>query len=230
MNILVVVAHPDDEIIGCGGAIANHIDRGDQVKVVILAEGVTSRLPSRQLDLTQNQLSNLRSASISAAHALGLLETAVSHHNFPDNRMDSVDILDITKIIEKYVESFRPERVYTHFGNDLNIDHRIVSQACLTACRPIPSSSVKTILQFETNSSTEWQDAFSYNVFKPNHWIDISSAIEKKLLALKAYDSEMRDWPHSRSLRAIEHLSRWRGASVGLEAAEAFIAIRNIEG
>lgn len=223
-RVLVVAAHPDDEILGCGGTMAAHVAAGDEVAVVIVAEGVTSRADKRDLVSDANDLAALRSVAERANAVVGV--QPVSFCEFPDNRMDSVDLLDVVKAVENHVRDVRPDIVYTHFGSDLNIDHRRVSEAVVTACRPVPDSVVAELLFFEVPSSTEWQVSGSRRAFFPNWHVDIRETLAAKCRALEIYESEMRDWPHARSIRAVEHLARWRGASVGLEAAEAFVVGR----
>ena len=140
--------------------------------------------------------------------------------------MDSIDLLYVIKTIENYIEKIKPDVVVTHHSGDLNIDHQIVHKAVMTACRPQPGCTVKRILSFEVPSSTEWQSTTINNSFIPNWFEDISDTLNLKLKALEAYKSEMREWPHARSIKAIEHLAKWRGATVGFEAAEAFMLIR----
>ena len=149
-------------------------------------------------------------------------------HGFPDNRMDAVALLDVVKKIEAAVEAFQPEIVYTHHAGDVNIDHRIVHDAVVTACRSLPGQLVKTILFFETVSSTEWQPPQSYPVFAPNWYVDIGAFMEKKLKALHFYDSEMRGYPHPRSYEGIEILAKQRGITVGVKYAEAFMLGRMV--
>ncbi|MBN3881471.1 MAG: PIG-L family deacetylase [Nostoc sp. JL34] len=226
MNILIVAAHPDDEVLGCGGAIAKHTQQGDIVHVLILAEGATSRTPQRDRKKLQNELSALAEVAHQASEILGV--TSLTLHDFPDNRMDSCDLLDITKVIEQEIVQYQPEIIYTHHIGDVNIDHCRIHQAVVTATRPMPGSTVKTLLFFEIASSTEWQTPGSAPAFVPNWFVDISETLSLKLEALAAYESEMRPWPHARSVAALEHLARWRGASVGVEAAEAFILGRRV--
>lgn len=220
-RVLVVAAHPDDEILGCGGTIARHARAGDEVHVVIMAEGATSRGRQRDADAQRGEIGSLADAARKANALLGVV--SVTLHGLPDNRMDSMDRLDVIKLVEGDVERVRPDLVYTHHAGDLNIDHRIVHESVLTACRPQPSSTVKTLLFFEVPSSTEWNLAVSAPVFAPNWFVDVSDVLALKLDALACYQSEMRPWPHARSVKAVEHLAGWRGASVGMEAAEAFV-------
>lgn len=226
MNILVVAAHPDDEVLGCGGAIAKHTQNGDQVHILILAEGATSRNLERDRQLFQSELLSLETAANQASKILGV--NSLSLHDFPDNRMDSCDLLDIVKTIEQSIDQYQPKIVYTHHAGDVNIDHQLIHQATVTACRPIPSQTVQTLLFFEIPSSTEWQTSGSALPFIPNWFVDISETLECKLQALKAYESEMRPYPHPRSLEAVEYLARWRAATIGVKAAEAFMLGRHI--
>ena len=225
-SVLVIAAHPDDEVLGCGGVIARHADRGDQVHVLIVAEGSTSRQIKRDRSLAADELSALAQAAQVAGSILGA--SGVELLDLPDNRLDSLDRLDLIKCIEEHIEEHQPDCVYVHHAGDLNVDHRRLHEAVVTACRPIPGQMVKRLLSFEVASSTEWQPPGSAQVFQPNWFVDISAQWERKRRALVAYSSEMRNWPHSRSLEAVEHLVRWRGAQIGVEAAEAFCLLRQL--
>lgn len=220
-RILIVVAHPDDEVLGCGGTIARHVAEGDRVYVVFMADGVGSRGLDRSDELQQrNQVRD---------EAIKILGVADSHAlAFPDNRMDSVPLLDVVQALEPIIEQVQPMRVYTHHHGDLNVDHRVTHQAVMTACRPIPGSSVREIFTFEVMSSSEWA-THSFVPFVPNAFVDISDYLPKKLEALAAYGMEMRLAPHSRSVDHIESLARHRGSCVGVEAAEAFELIRILQ-
>jgi N-acetylglucosamine malate deacetylase 1 len=225
-KILVVAAHPDDEILGCGGSIAKHSAHGDEVHVLILAEGLTSRDVKRNREQHFDELSELAIAAQKANAILGV--TSLELKALPDNRMDSLDCLDIVKVIEEMMEKLGPEIVYTHHSGDLNIDHRRTHEAVVTACRPLPSSPVHTLLFFEIASSTEFQTAGSAHPFNPNWFNDISETLGLKLEALEAYHMEMCPWPHARSLKSLEALAHWRGASIGVHAAESFVLGRLI--
>lgn len=224
-TIAVIAAHPDDEVLGCGGTIARHISEGDEVHVLIMAEGETSRLQERNRENVSEKLDALSDAAARAHSVLG--SSSLKMLPLPDNRLDSLDLLDVVKHVEDFIESFSPEIVYTHFPNDLNVDHRIVSEAVQTACRPIPNACVKTILFFEVASSTEWRIGHSA-AFTPNYFVNISDFLDKKQASLLCYQTEMRDFPHARSLQALENLARWRGATVGCLAAEAFMLGRSV--
>jgi len=226
-KILVVAAHPDDEVLGCGGTIAK-LSRvrggGAEVYLLILGEGMTSRYEKREKGMQSMELKKLKSNINAAVKILGIKKTFV--HDFPDNRFDSVALLDIVKVVERVKSEVKPDVIYTHHRGDLNIDHRATYDAVLTACRPIQGETVREIYSFEVLSSTEWNYP---NSFSPNAYVDISESIDKKIAAMKAYKSELKDWPHPRSGKAIEVLAQQRGCEVGLEYAEAFELIRKID-
>ncbi|EKD71457.1 MAG: hypothetical protein ACD_46C00181G0022 [uncultured bacterium] len=226
-TVAVIAAHPDDEILGCGATIAKHIKNGDEVHVLILAEGLTSRLPKRDRDVIAEELNLLAVSAKEANDYLGV--SSLNLHNFPDNRMDSLELINIVKVIENFISKYKPQVVYTHHCGDVNIDHRLVSQSVVVACRPIPNSVVERILFFEVASSTEWQPQSAFPSFHPNWFVDVTQTLDQKLAALVIYKDEMRSWPHPRSVQALEHLARWRGSTVGVEAAEAFILGRNTD-
>jgi LmbE family N-acetylglucosaminyl deacetylase len=224
-RVAVIAAHPDDEVLGCGATMARHAAEGDEVHVLIVAEGATSRgvrrdRPDFQAELSQLGVSARRANEILGTTALELLE-------FPDNRLDSVDLLDVIKAVEAFVAKCKPQTVYTHWPFDLNVDHRIVSEAVQTACRTTPQAILQQLLLFEVPSSTEWRVSAGRS-FEPTYFVNVSATLEKKMRALSAYASEMREWPHSRSREAVESLARWRGACVGVNAAEAFVPGRMI--
>jgi|SRR5271166_5499228 len=223
-RILVVASHPDDEILGVGGTLARHAAEGASVDVLIMAEGATSRDEKRDPAARSGYISALRDAARRAAAILGV--QAPRFAGLPDNRMDSLDLLDVVKLVEMTVAEVRPSIVYTHHARDLNIDHRITHEAVLTACRPLPGSGISAIYAYETLSSTEW--AVAGGGFEPNHFVDITCQLSIKIEALGAYASEMQPAPHARSIEAVQALARVRGSSVGVEAAEAFTVVRQL--
>ena len=222
--VLVIAAHPDDEVLGCGGSMARLAEEGAAVHVHFLADGVGAR--GRAAGPDAKALKARRGAALKACDILGT--ASVTFGDFPDNRLDTAPLLDVIKQVEARMEAVRPGLVLTHHTGDLNIDHRRVHDAVVTACRPYPSQSVRSVLFFELPSSTEWQTPGSGAPFTPNWFVDISKTLERKIEALKAYRMELRPWPHARSVEAITHLARWRGASVGVDAAEAFLLGRTI--
>ena len=223
-KVLVIAAHPDDEILGCGGTIFNHTYIGDQVFVLIMSQGIDSR------DKVKNSLSTktkLNKAAIEANKKLGVKK--IYFEKLPDNSMDKLNRLKVIKIIEKYIGKIKPTIVFTHHVGDVNIDHQVLHHSVVTACRPVPDHPVKELYFFEVLSSTEWQTPTSGVFFHPNAYFDITNSINKKLESLKIYEMEMREWSHPRSLEAVHNLSKYRGSSVGLSNAEAFIVGRLIK-
>lgn len=223
-SVLVIAAHADDEVLGCGGTIAKLSDQGAKVHVAFLADGVYSR--SGASDVQFEELKVRHAAAEKACSILGV--SSVSFRDYADNRMDTVALLDITKTVEELIARHCPDTILTHHMGDLNIDHRLTHQAVVTACRPQLGHPVKTILCFEVPSSTEWQLPGSALAFTPNWFVDITDTLERKLVALNAYANELRDWPHPRSKKGVEALATWRGATVGVNAAEAFMLGRQL--
>ena len=224
-RILVIAAHPDDEALGCGGTLAKLSAAGSEIHVAFLADGISSRTGDQQTNVAE--LTQRRIAGARACETLGV--QSYSFDDLPDNRLDTIPMLDIAKKVEKLIGEHRPDTVFTHHSGDVNIDHQRLHQAVVTACRPQPGHCVRSLLFFEVASSTEWQVPNSHTTFNPNWFCDISATLDRKMAALEIYSVEMRTWPHARSLRAVQHLASWRGATVGVEAAEAFILGRAIQ-
>lgn len=223
-NILIVVAHPDDEVLGCGGTIAKYANN-NEIYVAILGEGISSRYGQRE-KAKRKELLELQKQSQKVGRVLGVKENFF--FNVPDNRFDTVPFLDIVKKIESIIVKVKPERVYTHHSGDLNIDHRITFQAVLTATRPTGDSPVREIYAFEVPSSTEWSFQKLGNVFDPNVFEDISGSIEVKLEVLKIYEGEIRKYPHPRSPKALTIIAQRWGIVVGKVYVEPFELIRRI--
>jgi len=217
-TILVVAAHPDDEVLGCGGAMAKHLDEGDQVFVLYMSSGVGARDGVEGAEADERLINSQESLK-----RLGKIESI--RLNLIDNQFDSMPLLNVIKQVERVINKVNPNIIYTHFIGDLNIDHRLTCQAVCTACRPIPDSSIKKILMFEIPSSTEWGIE---KPFAPNYFINIEKYWEKKIYSIKAYGGEIKDFPHPRSLKNIEALAKLRGATIGLKYAEAYSILRII--
>ena len=218
-KILVVAAHPDDEVLGCGGTIMKHASRGDEVAVLFMTNGVGARGSDIEA-IKQRKLSAEKVKKILKIKKLIFLD-------LPDNQLDTVPLLEIIKKIESVIKKFNPDTIYTHYINDLNIDHEITCRAVMTASRPQPKMRLKEIFSYEILSSTEWQIDRN-SAFSPNFFNDISKEINSKIKALKSYSSEMRDYPHTRSIENQISQNKIRGASVGLKYAEAFSILRII--
>lgn len=223
-TVLVVAAHPDDEILGVGGTVARHVAEGDEVYAVILGEGQTSRSDHRE-DADQGLVEELHKNTLESAAAIGFREVFFAY--FPDNRFDSVDLLDIVKTIEQMICKLKPQIIYTHYSGDLNVDHQCTARAVLTAARPVGAYCVEEIYAFETLSSTEWNlDYSAQPAFCPNVFVDITDYYNKKEQAMEHYVTELCSFPHPRSMTGMDVLSRTRGMTAGMERAEAFMLIR----
>jgi N-acetylglucosamine malate deacetylase 1 len=231
-TVLVVAAHPDDEVLGCGGTIARHAAEGDAVHILIMAEGLTSRDKTRNVNARRDQLSVLAKTAQDVGVFLG--GRSVELLSFPDNRMDTLPLLDVIKEVETRLEKIKPSIVYTHHHGDLNIDHQVTHRAVVTACRPYPEQKVKNLLFFDIPSSTDWQVSRTETAFSFNWFVDISgfdgktTFLDKKLQALERYKDEMRHFPHARSIEAVRILALSRGAGVGIKAAESFVVGRRL--
>lgn len=220
-RVLIIAAHPDDEVLGCGGTLRRHAVLGDEVHILFLADGVSSR------DGTMAGVEERQAAAIATAKKLGAEKPEFLL--FPDNRLDTVPQLELAKAIENSARRVSPTIVYVHNAGDLNVDHRAVYQSAMVAFRPFPESAVKGIFAFETASSTEWSPSGIGASFVPDRFVDISAYLDMKLELLRLYEKEMRKFPHPRSQEAVTALARWRGASAGVAAAEAFMTVRWIE-
>lgn len=225
-TILVVAAHPDDEILGVGATIAARVAAGDQAFAVILGEGQTSRVDHRE-EMDASVIEELHKDTLAAAKHIGF--ERVLFENVPDNRFDQMDLLDVVKKVEKLIKKLNPDIIYTHHKGDLNIDHRITYQAVLTATRPMQNCPVKEIYTFETLSSTEWNFAYGENQFHPNVFVDVEPTFHKKLQAMEEYRSELCEFPHPRSLKALEITAQKWGSVVGKHYVEPFEVVRKVE-
>jgi LmbE family N-acetylglucosaminyl deacetylase len=225
MNILVVAAHRDDEVLGCGGTVARSVQNGDDVHIHILGETRGSRWVERD-EGDRVLVDDLAEHAQAAGATLGA--TTVTLHDLPDNRFDTVPMLDIVKIVEAAIDEVAPSVVYTHHGGDLNVDHVATHRAVLTATRPLPGGGIDEVLAFEVPSSTEWSFQRLGEAFRPNVFVDVSDTLATKLRALACYESEARRFPHPRSEEAVSAAARRWGSVAGLLAAEPFESIRSI--
>lgn len=215
-----MAAHSDDEALGCAGTMIKHVAQGDEVHLLFMTDGVGSR-KVKDNDVNERLTSAQKAAEIMQVSSLTNLD-------FPDNKMDTVALLDVTQAIEEKIAELQPEIIYTHHIGDLNIDHQITHKAVMTACRPQPGFCVKEIYAFEVLSSTEWQTP-GLKPFIPNVFVDITDYIESKRKVLNAYMVEMRQVPHSRSIENIISQASVRGNAVGLEYAESFCLVRGVK-
>ena len=218
-KIMVIAAHPDDEVLGCGAAIHKLVDSGAEAHALILGTGLASRYEHKE-SIPGSAIDILRQNAKASAAIIGY--KTLSFEDFPDNRMDSAALLDIIRTIDFYANKHKPDIIFTHHHSDLNIDHRITFNAVLTAFRPLISCSVNGIFCFETPSSTEWNFPYYRNTFSPNVFINVEDSMDIKINALKCYESEIRNAPHPRSPEIIGAIAKRWGSVAGFEYAEAF--------
>ena len=223
-GIGLIAAHPDDEVLSCGGTIARAAG-STPVDILIVAEGATAR--GLRGGEGQRATRTLEQQARKAGQKLGA--RSVEFLRLPDNRLDGIELLRVIKPIEAWIARLRPETVYTHHPGDLNIDHALVFRAVLTATRPTSGCSVKRLYACEVPSATEWAFQRIEPVFRPNTFVDIGATLERKVEALRCYEGELRTFPHPRSAEGLRSSARRWGSVAGVEAAEAFELIRAIE-
>ncbi len=221
-RILVIVAHSDDESFGCGGLIKKLSLNKNDIKVVSFTDGVGSRLNSNLKEIKKREIS-----SINASKILGF--DWIARYSYPDNQLDKISLLEIIKKIEKLKKKIKPHIVLTHNFSDLNIDHRKIAEATLTAFRPEPNENLEQLITFEVPSATDFRVLKNKKNFLPNYFLNIEKYLTHKIQAIKCYKQEFKKYPHSRSLIGIKNLSKIRGHQSGLKFAEAFEVIRKIE-
>ena len=228
-KIMIIVAHPDDEVLGLGSTLNKLINEYNvKTHVVILGEGITSRSEIRDVNKWKKELSIHKKNIKAAQNFIGYHSLSV--YDFPDNRFDSVPLLDIIKILEKEKLLFNPDAVFTHHGGDVNIDHQRTFESVITAFRPLKNETNKTIITFETPSGTEWRAPSDPKHFTPNLFVEISEGnLNSKINAMESYGFEKRKYPHPRSPESLKILAQQRGLSVGKFFAEAFNIIRIID-
>ena len=235
MKVLVIAAHPDDEVLGMGGLLKKFSKKENDIKIVFLATGISSRRSNDYLNSTKYKINNnlkndiekqiekLQKDARKALSVLGIKK--IQFEDFPDNEMDTVSKLKITKKIEAIIDDYRPDTVYTHSQCDINVDHRLIYESTITATRPKKNSVVKQVISFETPSSTEW---YFPQKFSPNIFVDISKELKFKLKAMQYYKNELMEFPHPRSIEALEIIAKRWGTVCGFNAAEAFCLVRSL--
>lgn len=216
MRVLVIAAHPDDEVIGCGGTIAKYAREGNDVYLCIVTKGYTPDWSAEYLKTMEQEIQQV-------SEALGIRKTY--RLGFPTVKLDTIPQKELNDSILKITAEVNPEIVYIHHKGDLNKDHRLIFDAALVATRPI-NNKIKKILSYETLSNTEWGQPIE--PFVPNVYVDISETIDKKMEAMKIYESELKAYPHPRSLEVIEALAKKRGSEAGVKFAEAFMLLREL--
>ncbi len=220
-RILIVAAHPDDDILGCGGTISALAGKA-KIRVIFIAEGSSCRFDDHNSIQSKSVIKERNLMAINALELLGV--TSYSFYNYPCGRLDQVPLIEINKVIEKEIKEFKPDTIFTHSNIDSNQDHVKINQAALIAARP-GLSSVKNIYAYEILSSTEWgfQDVFKPNLFVPLTELDVRA----KVNAMLCYKSEFKDFPFPRSEKGIFYLASLRGMQSGYQFAEAYNVIRS---
>ena len=221
-KILLIVAHPDDETFGCGGLIKKLSKNKNTISAISFTNGVNARDNQNEKDIKIRENSSLKASKI-----LGF--NWIAKYNLPDNRLDKISLLEIVKLIEKHKKNFKPHVVLTHNFSDLNIDHRKIAEATITAFRPEPNQKLEQLITFEVPSVTEYRILQNQKNFIPNYFVNIEKFVKYKIEASKCYYKELKKYPHPRSLKAIQNLCRYRGSQSGFKFAEAFEIIRNLE-
>lgn len=219
-RVVVLGAHPDDEILGAGGTLARHVEDGHEVHAIVVADGASSRA-SDEMRIA------LEKDAARAAEAIGF--TSIRLESLPDQRLDTVPFIDLTQIIESILDDMEPDVVYTHFPGDINFDHGLVARATWTACRPYARPQLRRFAVFETPSSTEWAWPVNDSSLQPNHFVDITETLDKKIAAMECYQSELRDYPHPRSSRSLRERAAFWGSQVGRLAVEPFRILRDVQ-
>ena len=219
-RVLIVAAHPDDEVLGMGGTIAVHVDRGDDVRVVVVTDGSSTQYPGDAEIRARKE-----DEAVRAAAELGV--TDYLHLDLPDMRLDTLPHVEVNAVVEQHVRDFVAELVYTPHP-DVNRDHRVLFDSVAVATRPVPGQTVRRLYTYAPTSSTEWTPA-ALNWFIPNWFVDITPAIERKVAAFAHYETERRDYPHPRSERAIRAAAEFYGSSCGCEFAEPFVLVRGLD-
>jgi len=218
-RVVVIAAHPDDELLGAGGTLARHVMDGDEVHAIIVADGASSRYPDELVSTLEKQARR-------AAEVIGC--TSLQFLSLPDQRLDTVPLIELTQRLEGVLDELEPGTVYTHFPEDVNADHRLVSRCAWTACRPYARPQLRKFAVFETPSSTEWAWPMPGTEFRPNLFVDVTDTLETKIAAMECYATELRDYPHPRSSQALmEHAAYW-GSRIGRLAAEPFVVLREV--
>lgn len=222
MKILVIAAHPDDEVYGMGGTIARLSSEGNEIHVLIVTDGCTAQYANRP-DLPEI-ITKKHEEALQANEILGVKK--VHFGTFPDMRLDTVPHVELNRLIEETVDAVRPEAVYTHFYGDVNLDHQMVCRSTLVAVRPVPGQCVKELYCYQVPSSTEWSPQLAHTAFLPNVMVDITKFGAVKEEAILAYQTEIRAYPHPRSPQYVRETDSARGLQWGMGACESFMQMR----
>lgn len=222
-RLAVVVAHADDETLGAAGTLHKVVKQGVNVRLVVVADGESSRFETEGEDV-KHAIRAREDACRAALASLGIEDIRFLRQR--DNKLDALALVDLVRLIQHQLVDFQPTSVLTHFANDLNQDHRRVYEAVSVIARPEPSNSINALMSLYVASASDWYPGTK--PFEPNLFVDISREISIKVEALKAYEIEMRPFPHARSIESIEASHKYWGSKVGLQACEPFVIWRHI--
>lgn len=223
-KILVVVAHPDDEILGMGGTIAKLSAEGKEVHVLIVTDGSSAQYRD-SADL-QKIIEAKKQETLNACNQVGV--KSIHYGGLPDMRLDVTPHIQVNQAIEKVIDEIQPDTVFTHFYGDVNLDHQCVFKSVMVAVRPVADQVVQEVYCFNVPSSTEWNVFTASTMFMPNVVVNISKFAEKKYAALKEYNTELRDFPHPRSIEHVCRQDEAEGLKAGLLSAESFMLVRKV--
>jgi LmbE family N-acetylglucosaminyl deacetylase len=218
-RVVVIGAHPDDELLGAGGTLARHVLAGDEVHAVVVADGAGSRYPPELVATLEKQARR-------AAEVIGF--ASLRFLSLPDQRLDTIPLIELTQRLEGALDEIGPAVVYTHFPGDVNADHGLVARCAWTACRPYSRPRLRRFAVFETPSSTEWSWPMPGTQFQPSLFVDVTDTLAVKIAAMECYETELRDYPHPRSSRALRERASYWGSHVGRPAAEPFVVLREV--
>lgn len=221
MNILIIAPHPDDEILGCGGTIAKHIANGNDVFVAIVTKGCKPLF-------SDDSVEQVREECREADAYLGVRKTIFM--DFPASMLEEVPRYKLNEAFIKLIQDIKPEMVYLPHRGDMQLDHKMTVDAAMVALRPKYKHTVKKIYAYETLSETGWDVPNVENEFIPTSYNDIYGFLDKKIEAMKIFKSQIAEYPNPRSVESIKALAIYRGTTVGVKAAEAFVVLREIRG
>ena len=224
-KVLVIAAHPDDEVLGVGGTIAKLTAQGVECHLLIVTDGSSSQY--RDSNHLQEIIESKRTETKACADLLGF--KSIHYGELPDMKLDRTPHIVINQVIEKAIDEIQPDKVFTHFWGDVNMDHQNVFKSTLVAVRPVMGQVVKELYCYRVPSSTEWTPNKEDTMFMPNYYVDIEKFAEQKYKAFACYSTELREYPHPRSIQYLRETDRTAGLKVGLLAAEEFVLLRKLD-
>ena len=223
-RVLVIAAHPDDEVLGCGGAVAKMSNLGVECHLLIVTDGSSAQY--RDSDHLHEIIEAKKKETKGCADILGF--KSIHYGKLPDMKLDSTPHIRINQVIENVIDEVQPDTVFTHFWGDVNRDHQEVYKSTLVAVRPVMGQVVKELYCYRVPSSTEWTPNKADTMFMPNYFVDIENFAEQKYKAFACYSTELREYPHPRSVQYLREADKTAGLRVGLYCAEEFMLLRKL--